>query len=120
MLDDIGIYDARAGKWVLHQRTGHARCAHTACNAATAAPTAAGAGATAGQADAPAAAPPATAPAPLASNVLLFGGFSGDTVAGDLLQLTFMRPRGRHDVALWGWPGRRHGGVLGGLPRLLR
>ncbi|KAL4452294.1 hypothetical protein ABPG75_007956 [Micractinium tetrahymenae] len=84
LLNDIGIFDGRAGRWVLLQATGHARCAHTACNAtssgdcsasAASAGTAAAGGASGGG----------------SSNVLLYGGFTGEAVAGDLLQLTFLR-----------------------------
>lgn len=41
----------------------------------------------------PPAAPPATqsAPPPVAANVLLYGGFSGEAVSGELLQLSFVR-----------------------------
>lgn len=83
LLDDIGIFDGRAGRWVLLQATGHARCAHTACNAtggeggsASAASSGSAAGASSGGGS---------------SNVLLYGGFTGEAVAGDLLQLSFLR-----------------------------
>jgi hypothetical protein len=123
LLDDLCIFDGRAGRWVLVQQTGFPRCAHTACNAAVAAPApapvpqpasssggggdgeagAAGAAAqqagqaAAGGADAEVESEAASrgagsAPAPPpASNVLLYGGFTGETVASDLLQLSFLR-----------------------------
>lgn len=88
LLDDICIFDGRAARWVLIQPTGHARCAHTACNAAALARPAGSEGASGGQAPAVAAGAGVAAPA---SNVLLFAGFTGDAVAADLLQLSFMR-----------------------------
>ena len=122
LLDDLCIFDGRAGRWVLVQQTGFPRCAHTACNAAVAAaapaqapqPASSGGGgsegggaagaaaqqagqAAAGEADAEvgseaASRGAASAPAPPpASNVLLYGGFTGETVSSDLLQLSFLR-----------------------------
>ena len=124
LLDDLCIFDGRAGRWVLVQQTGFPRCAHTACNAAVAAAAQAqapqpasssGGGGSEGGAAGPAAqqegqgaaaaaaaeaevgseaasrgAGSAPAPPP-ASNVLLYGGFTGETVASDLLQLSFLR-----------------------------
>lgn len=84
LLDDIGIFDGRAGRWVLLQATGHTRCAHTACNASSS-----GEGSASAASTGSAAAGGASGGG--SSNVLLYGGFTGDAVAGDLLQLTFLR-----------------------------
>jgi hypothetical protein len=89
LLDDIGIFDARAARWVLIQATGYTRCAHTACNAAALPKLASNDGGGGSQVPASEAAG-AGGGAP-ASNVLLFGGYTGDAVAADLLQLSFMR-----------------------------
>lgn len=106
LLSDILIFDGRAGRWVLAQDTGVPRCAHTACNAAVQQqagqqrPAASG-----GQGDESGSGGPQPADssggsrgggggssaAPGAGNVLLFGGFDGEGVAQDLLQLTFRR-----------------------------
>ncbi|PRW57469.1 galactose oxidase [Chlorella sorokiniana] len=103
LLSDILIFDGRAGRWVLSQDTGVPRCAHTACNAAVQQHAAQQQPATSGGQGAAAAGPqPADSSgstkagggggaAPGAGNVLLFGGFDGEGVAGDLLQLTFRR-----------------------------
>lgn len=121
LLSDLCIFDGRAGRWVLAQETGVPRCAHAAVNAAAEGAAAAAAlapappqpaaaeadaegAAAAGEAgggqpagDGGGAGPGGSAPA-VPANVLLYGGvsgFSGEAVAGDLLQLTFLRqPRG--------------------------
>lgn len=84
VLDSIGIFDGRAGRWVLLQATGHARCAHTGCNVACS-----GEGSATGASTGSAAAGGTGGSG--SSNVLLYGGFTGEAVAGDLLQLTFLR-----------------------------
>lgn len=129
LLDDICIFDGRVGRWVLLQRTGVPRCAHTACNTAPAVTpppatdSVSGSGEEAGAAgEAPeqaaqaegtggeAAAAASSAAAPQASNVLLYGGFTGEMVASDLLQLSFLRQQrssGRENGGPWGRAGRR-------------
>eukprot|EP00887_Chlorella_sp_A99_P001853 scaffold19.g1853.t1 len=123
LLDDLCIFDGRAGRWVLVQSTGAPRCAHTACNTAAVAaapPPAApqqqgqqqepqqevehGEPQPAGSGDAVAAAAGNSgggsggtsgggggSTSAQASNVLLYGGFTGMHVAGDILQLSFVR-----------------------------
>lgn len=108
LLQDIAIFDGRAGRWVLHHDTGFPRTAHTACNAAAAAvqqpssssdaaaPPAAEAAAdmAGGQLASSNTAPPpvsSSGTTPVAANVLLYGGFTGEMVTGELLQLTFLR-----------------------------
>lgn len=92
LLSDICIFDGRAGRWVLAQDTGMPRCAHTACNAAVQQHAAQQPAASGGPADSSGSSRGGGGgAAPAAANVLLFGGFDGEGVADDLLQLTFRR-----------------------------
>lgn len=92
LLSDILIFDGRAGRWVLAQDTGVPRCAHTACNAAVQQHAAQQPAASGGPADSSGSSRGGGGgAAPGAANVLLFGGFDGEGVADDLLQLTFKR-----------------------------
>ena len=88
LLSDLCIFDGRAGRWVLAQETGHPRCAHTASNAVVedAAPAEAAAGEPAGGGSSGGGSGGAAG-----ANVLLYGGFGGEEVVGDLLQLSFLR-----------------------------
>lgn len=111
VLQDIAIFDARAGKWVLHHDTGFPRTAHTACNAAAqqrlaaalqqqppgskvdrggAAASGAAAGEAAGS-NISSSGSRGGSTSPVAANVLLYGGFNGEAVEDSLLQLTFLR-----------------------------
>lgn len=103
VLQDIAIFDCRAQRWVLHHDSGFPCCAHVAANTAAAAAAAAeaarssaaaAAAAGGGAADA-GGGQPGGARASVAANVLLYGGFTGEQVSGDLLQLNFLRQHAR-------------------------
>lgn len=124
LLSDILIFDGRAGRWVLTQDTGVPRCAHTAWNAAVQQQVASSG------AQGPAAQPAdssgssrgggggsAGPGAPGAGNVLLFGGFDGEAVAADLLQLTFRREQ-RGAGECWQGSGRTGWQVVVSLQRI--